>query len=104
VQGDERRWTFTGVELSGLYQATYESPAAVQVFAANLDPRESDLSRVDPETLPSQFSQSIETLADEVPAAALARPRQELFRLFLGALIVLLFAETFVAWWFGRGR
>jgi hypothetical protein len=104
VQGDERRWTFTGAELSGLYQATYESPAAVQVFAANLDPRESDLSRVDPETLPSQFSQSIETLADEVPAAALARPRRELFRLFLGALIVLLFAETFVAWWFGRGR
>jgi hypothetical protein len=104
VEGDERRWTYAGVDLSGLYQATYESPAAVQVFAANLDPQESDLSRIDPETLPSQFGQSIETLADEAPAAALARPRQELFRLFLGALVVLMFAETFVAWWFGRGR
>jgi hypothetical protein len=104
MAGDERRWTYSGVELSGLYQATYDSPGAVQFFAANLDPRESDLSRIDPEMLPSQFSQSIETLADEAPAAALARPRQELFRLFLGALVLLLFAETLLAWWIGRGR
>jgi hypothetical protein len=103
IEGDQRRWTYTNVDLSGLYQAAYDPADAAQVFAANVDPRESDLARIDPETLPGQFSQSIET-ADETPDAALARPRQELFRWFLAAMVALLFAETFFAWWVGGRR
>jgi hypothetical protein len=101
IEGDQRRWTYSNVDLSGLYNASYNSSGAAQVFAANVDPRESDLTRIDPDTLPGQFSQSLETTTDEAPAAALARPRQELFRWFLGAMVLLLLTETFFAWWFG---
>jgi hypothetical protein len=104
AEGDQRRWLYAGVDLSGLYQVTYDSPGAAQIFAANVDPRESDLTRIDPETLPSQFSQSIETEADETPAAALSRPRQEYFRWFLGGMLLLLLTETLFAWWFGGRR
>jgi hypothetical protein len=104
MQGDDRRWTYSGLDLSGLYHATYDSANVEQIFAANLDPRESELTRIDPDTLPGQFSKSLETIADKAPAVALARPRQELFRLFLGALVLLLFGEMFAAWWFGGRR
>jgi len=75
-----------------------------QTFAANVDPRESDLSRIDPDTLPSQFSHNLETAPDQLPTAALAQPRQEWFRWFLMALGVLLLVETVFAWRLGRGE
>lgn len=102
VEGDQRRWSYAGVDLSGAYQAVYNAAEAVQIFAANVDPRESDLTRIDPDTLPSQFSQSLETATDQAPAAALARPRQEWFRAFLGAVLMLMLVETFFAWWIGN--
>lgn len=104
ADGGQRRWLYAGVDLSGLYQVTGDSTSTPQIFAANVDPRESDLTRIDPETLPSQFSQSIETAVDETPTAALARPRQEYFRWFLGAMVLLLITETFFAAWSGGRR
>ena len=104
ADGDERRWTFANVNLSGLYRAADGSAESAQLFAANVDPRESDLSRIDPETLPSQFRQSLETPEDSAPAAALARPHQELFRWFLAAMLLLLLAETWYARKLGRSE
>ncbi|MBW3599928.1 MAG: hypothetical protein KY475_21985, partial [Planctomycetes bacterium] len=102
MEEGRRRWSFANVDLSGLYHANYDSTRAAQVFAANVDPRESDLTRIDPETLPSQFSQTIEAAAEETPVAALARPRQEWFRWFLGAVLLLMLTETCFAWWIGN--
>lgn len=104
VEGDQRRWTYSNVDLSGLYHANYDTSGMAQTFAANVDPRESDLSRIDPDTLPSQFSHNLETAPDQLPTAALAQPRQEWFRWFLMALGVLLLVETVFAWRLGRGE
>ncbi len=104
VEGDQRRWSYGNVDLSGVYQANYDTPGVIQSFAANVDPREGDLSRIDPDILPSQFSQSIETTSDQTPAAALARPRQEWFRWFLLGLGMLLFVEMLFALRLGRGE
>jgi hypothetical protein len=95
------RWSFGGAIKSGLYEA--HAGQTVQRFAVNVNPRESNLTRFDPELLPSQIHR--EPLAGhEDPALAATRDSSSYFRGLLCAVLALLFVEPALAWWFGRGR
>jgi len=101
-EGPDARWTYSGVATSGLFEARHTS-GSPQKFAVNVNPRESDLARFDPELLPSQFSRELEP-GDEPSAPALASEGTSYFRLLLGLLLVLVLVEPCLAWYFGRGR
>jgi hypothetical protein len=66
--------------------------------------RESDLTRFDPDSLPSQFLR--EPVAAEADSPSLASPRdsRSYFRTLLAIVLALLFIEPCLAWQFGRGR
>jgi hypothetical protein len=99
--GDEiSSWIYSDTVHSGIYAARYESPLdQTQRYAVNVNTRESDLERFDAELLPSQFEQE---LGVDKPTVVLptTRPTQY-FRYFLGVVVLLLLAETYVAWRFG---
>jgi hypothetical protein len=100
--GDQRLWAHPGLDISGLYSIDYDAGGSRQMFAVNVDSRESDLSRIDLESLPSQFNQTFESESDTIPANAFSQPRQEWFRWFLVGVILLLISETLYAWKIGR--
>lgn len=100
IEGDQSRWTFDGTAWSGLYQASFGPPLnTTQVYALNVDPRESNLERFDPEMLPSQIFRDVP--ADHDPLAAAATRPAAYFRYLLGAVLILVLLETFLAWRFG---
>jgi hypothetical protein len=100
--GDESRWLLSGPPFSGLYEAQYEHKAAPsQTFAVNVDPLESDLARVDPDLLPSQFQHDLRADSAAPPKLPGGRP-WPLFRLALGCVLALVLVETLLAWLFGK--
>ena len=100
--GPDSRWSHPGADASGVYAAQLPG-GTIQQFAVNLNAREGDLSRFDPELLPSQFSRDLHTQGDPPPALA-PGPGRTLFRWLLAAMLVLVIAEPCLAWYFGRGR
>jgi len=101
AEGLGARWTFGGAVKSGLYEA--RAGQTVQRFAVNINPRESDLARFDPELLPSQLAREPVAAESDQPLAS-ARDASSYFRLFLWAVLGLLLVEPVLAWQFGRGR
>jgi hypothetical protein len=101
TDGEYSRWVYDRAMWSGMYTARYGEPLdKVESFAVNVNTRESDLGRFDPELLPSQFNLDFSPGAD---AASLpATKPMEYFRWFLGAVFVLLLVESFAAWYFGN--
>jgi hypothetical protein len=100
--GPDARWSHAGADASGVYAAQLPS-GTTQQFAVNLNTRESDLTRFDPELLPSQFSRELHSQGDPPPALA-PGPGRSLFRWLLGAMLILVIVEPCLAWYFGRGR
>ena len=69
VEGQNSRWVYDGASWCGLYQAQYGAPIEkTQLFAVNLDTRESNLERLDPELLPHQLQPDLR-IDDADPAA-----------------------------------
>ena len=108
ADGADGRWTYQGLLASGVYEAqlpgsTGSGERTSQKFAVNVDAREGDLTRFDPELLPSQFNQTTDDSGQ--PAVPSQDPaRTSYFRLLLGLLLALVIAEPCLAWHFGRGR
>ncbi|MEX2172980.1 MAG: hypothetical protein WD872_01375, partial [Pirellulaceae bacterium] len=99
--GQEARWSYTDVAHSGVYEA--RAGELVQKFAVNLNARESDLARFDPELLPSQFNREADAGAPAVTQRA-ASEGESYFRLLLSLVVLLLLVDPCLAWYFGRGR
>lgn len=96
-----RTCVFTDTEKTGIYRAQFgEDSGSTQLFAVNLDTGESDLSRFDPERLPSQWRESPpeETGNHTGPAP---REHWPLFRILLMCVLALLLSETVLAWKLG---
>ena len=74
-----------------------------QYFAVNLNTRESNLERYDSQLLPSQFAQEEKAHVAGLPSVSGASGSQ-LFQYVLVFVLVLLFAESTLAWMFGRQR
>jgi hypothetical protein len=102
AEGPDARWSYAGALVSGVYEAR-SSGGTTQKFAVNLNTRESDLARFDPELLPNQFSRELQT-GDDAPPAVVSSGGTSYFRWLLGLLLVLVLCEPCLAWYFGRGR
>lgn len=105
IVGDDATWSFGDTQLSGFYEAKRGPPCDdSQVFALNVNTRESDLERVDPDSLPNQFARDVQAAASQSAGAAqgVSHPA-ELFRYCLGGVLGLLLLETLLAWRFGSG-
>jgi hypothetical protein len=102
LEGGTARWSFDGAAVSGEYSARLGQ--TVQRFAVNVNTRESDLSRFDPELLPSQFSREPLAPGDEGAPGLTVSDSASYFRWLLGSVLALLLVEPILAWRFGRGR
>jgi hypothetical protein len=101
VDGEFSRWVFNGTQFSGVYEAELGDPAdEVQLFAVNVDTRESNPARFDRQLLPSQFRQDLGL--DETESTVSSTRPSQFFRHFLGMVLILLLVETYLAWRFGN--
>jgi len=98
------RLTFKGVTAGG---STARPTEEVHDVAVNLDAGEGDLRRISTSRLKSQFLDLDLSFTDDVesilPRTA-AGDRDDLSRMVLGGVVLLLFLELFLAWRFGRRR
>lgn len=99
---------FDEVQRSGGYRISFGPPLASQdLFAVNVDPRESDLARIEPDELRERFPAWRFVYLTNWQAIALGQAsvlenRGELHRSILVAALLLLFVESFLAWKFGH--
>ena len=102
VKGQDSRWTYDATWYSGVYRATYPQPQdRAEVFAVNIDSRESDPARFDRDLLPSQFQSEFTSDGAEVPTLPTSKT-QPFFRYLLMGVFGLLLCETLLAWKFGH--
>ncbi len=90
---------FSDTSASGVYSWSAAGEEFAR-FAVNLDTRESDLSTVDPAALPAGFTTHSAAATAGIPALGANR---SFARSLLGGALVLLLAETTLAWLLGRG-
>ena len=99
------RGTFSDTLAAGIYSAEIASAggpsfSSHQRFAVNLDPRESDLSRIPAAMLPLSLQADVELESGDPVVPSFHGVT--LFRYLLGAVAVLLVLESALASWFGR--
>jgi len=104
IDGEDSRWSFNDAWQSGVYQARYGTPREdMQLFAVNVNTSESNLERFDSELLPNQFDTDYQV--EDLDSPQLPRSSgSQLFQYVLMLLLVLLFSESILAWFFGRAR
>jgi hypothetical protein len=109
AEADGQSWGFSDTDTSGIYTARFGPPVSrTELYAVNVDPAESDLAKLSEEELredvwpgvPFVHQTSWEDPADE-PVARIGRP-SKLPKGLLYGVLVLLFAETFLARRFGN--
>lgn len=99
---------FEQTHRSGGYRVAFGPPLATDdLFAVNIDPRESDLARMEPdelrELLPSwRFVYLTNWQAIASGKTSVTENRGELHRYLLFTALVLVFLESFLAWKFGH--
>jgi hypothetical protein len=97
------QWSYAATDIAGVYEiAPPVSDQPLAKFAVNVDPRESELARVEIETLPPQLEVRT-VVAENLSAVVDLATDSRLHRFLLTAVLVLLLAETLLAWRFGRG-
>jgi hypothetical protein len=103
LQADEVQWSYGGTELSGIYSLRGASQFSPPQFAVNVDAVESDLSKVDPQSLPPQLT--IRNTGQHAPdtGAGSVQLHTAWHEHLLWIALTLLFVESFLAWQFGRG-
>ncbi len=94
-------WSFADTWQSGVYLVRLgASPEREELFVANVDTTESDLSRIEPGDLPRQFTTGADPVADAI--AAPTGRHNHLNKNCLYAALGLLLTETLLAWRFGH--
>ena len=108
TEGGVIHWTFDAVDRSGLYRVDYGPPLLRQeLFAANVDTAESDLTRANVDDLRDDVWPSIRfelfdgQVAGEEPTTPIVR-RDALHHWLLYAALALVLFETGLASWLGR--
>jgi hypothetical protein len=96
-------WSYTNTDISGIYALQGVQPNQVLQFAVNVDTAESDLSKADPKSLPPEVSvrQTASGSSDANSSSVISQSAWSQSVLWL--VVGLLFAESFMAWRFGRG-
>ena len=115
---DAAQWSFSDTEISGIYRAAAGNGAeeihegnrqetapvgGEMLFAVNVNAQESDLEKLRPEDLPDGFNFQGEWRdADSSQLVPSVQRNSGLHQLLLCTVLVLLFTETFLAWWIGH--
>jgi hypothetical protein len=107
ASGSASQLHFEQTELSGPYQVRIEPPVAVErSFAANPDPAESDLAKLDrtalEQRLPGWNFVHMTNVSELTQSAASVGRRGELHRPLLYGALALLLLESLLAWKFGH--
>jgi von Willebrand factor type A domain/Aerotolerance regulator N-terminal len=105
--GGVSQFHFEQTDLSGFYQVKIGPPLALESsFAANTDPAESDLAKLDrtalKELLPSWNFQYLTNSKELTEDASSVGRRGELHRPMLYGVLILLLVESILAWKFGH--
>ena len=103
LDGEVSSWTFAATDTSGIYRAEFGEPIdKTELYTANIDARESNLTRISSDDLPAMWQRELEAAPEEVSAAALAGPGRRIYPWLLGAVLALLLFETYIAWHVGN--
>ena len=105
--GGVSQFHFTETDLSGRYQVKIGPPLLLESsFAANTDPAESDLTKLDraalTEAVPGWNFQYLTNSKELTADASTVGRRGELHRPLLYGLLLLLLVESILAWKFGH--
>ncbi|MFP6751415.1 MAG: BatA domain-containing protein [Pirellulaceae bacterium] len=96
------RWAFDRTSWSGLYEVRYEGPSpGTDMFAVNLDPRESAMLKIPSGQLPLSLQRGMVRVEDPQRPAT-GGPPLPLFQWLLAALVLLLLFETWLGYRPGR--
>lgn len=92
---------------AGFYRLTvgrHDDGPAVMLFAANIDPTEGDLTRMDQPMLARQLENTKVKIVTAAQYAGQGEEggKSELWRPLAMILLLVLAAEQSLAWWFGR--
>jgi len=103
------RLTYEDTDSRGFYRLrlrTHEGEEDARLFAANVEATEGDLTPADTEALRQALEGANVRLLEgrDYMAEGPSGARSELWRPLLIALLVVLFAEQVLAWWFGKRR
>jgi hypothetical protein len=96
-------WNFTNTDVSGIYILRGLPQDRTQQFAVNVDTAESDLAKIDPQHLPPKIKVRSDWQVDASGGPVEATTQSEWNSEILWGVLALLFAESFMAWQFGRG-
>jgi hypothetical protein len=110
IQQKDREPGYEGVRVAGIY--TLQDPQAQEIekplsyFAANIDTKESDLTRITPEEIQQRFPDfKCEFLGRDVGEGEVQlKATGMLWKQFLYLLLGFLVLESFLAWLFGRHK
>jgi hypothetical protein len=101
ADGNDIRWGYTDTNRSGLYTIRCDAPVdREELFAVNVDTRESDLQRLELEQLPSRLRIGMQ--ADEPDSVFSTDQPTQYFRHVLALLLILLLVESSWAWYLGN--
>jgi len=108
--GDETIWQvdYEETDRRGFYQLELVRVDGEQervLFAANLDPSEGDLTRVDTRTMAAELGGNVKIIDNQaLLGLGTDGARGELWLYVLALLVALLALEQVLGWWFGRSR
>lgn len=96
-------WSYTNTDVSGIYTLHGLPKGQTQQFAVNVDAAEGDLAKVDLQQFPQSIKVRSSWQGETDAAKTQAAMQSELNTTLLWCVLALLFAESFLAWQFGRG-
>jgi hypothetical protein len=101
--GDGGVWSYDGTDRSGIYSARAARESDRRLFAVNVDTRESDLAKIEPQQLPPEMFVSSRPDAGGEGVTGEFSSEQGWQQSLLFAAFGLLLVESLMAWHFGRG-
>jgi len=102
ARGESNRWSYADTWQSGIYRAEMPSAASQsRLYAVNINPTESALTKIDPTTLPEQLTVVPALEGPQQQPATQLGTRSTESQFFLYLALILLLVETLLAWWFG---
>jgi hypothetical protein len=100
---DGWQWTYDKTDVSGIYTLRGAPMDVENQFAVNVHTTESDLTKADAASLPSELLVRDTWMRANRATAAGLSPRSPWNLPLLWTALALLFVESFLAWQFGRG-
>lgn len=104
-EGDVWRWSYGDTSISGIHELKVGPPIEHnELFAVNIEARESPLERIDPTRLPEELASRASLDGSSSAPSGGTTSTYPWFRPLIMLVVLLLVVESFLARWFGGGR